>query len=337
MDRGGNQQTLVNMENNSDTWVRKAETRGKSGLLVFWLWIFLPLFGLTAPCRSEIVDSVVAVVNGEPITLSMVADEMNSIWTETQDTPRSQQAALQKLIDHKLELQEARRLGTGVIVSEDRLSREVLKVVSRFTPSKEPFEVLKQRGISQEDLAERLIEEIMVQEMVNRKFRLFVEITDIEASAFFEQRKESFVVAETVSLDQIFFQLTLSDDESTREAVKKEAEEVLEKLKGGDSFSKYTTEEGIVDYVTVNQLIPVVAAVVSRIEIGEISELIETPAGYFIIKLNNRRPGRQATFNDVKAEIKELLLQQKTDNELNAWLKKQREMADIRVIMELEG
>ncbi len=96
------------MENNSDKWVRKAETRRKSGLLVFWLSIFLTLFGLTAPCQSEIVDSVVAVVNGEPITLSMVEDAMNAIWTEPQDTPGSQQAALQKLIDHKLKLQEAK-------------------------------------------------------------------------------------------------------------------------------------------------------------------------------------------------------------------------------------
>ena len=262
---------------------------------------------------------------------------MNAIWTEPQDTPGSQQAALQKLIDHKLKLQEARRLGTGVIVSEERLSHEVRKVVSRFTFSKEPFEALKQRGISQEDLAEKLIEEIMVQEMVNRKFRLFVEITDIEASAFFEQHKEPFVIVETVRLDQIFFQLTLNDDESAREAVKKEAEEVFEKLKSGDSFSKYASDDGIVDYVAVDQLIPVVAAAVSRIEIGKISELIETPAGYFIIKLNGRRPGRQATFNDVKTEIKELLLQQETDDELNVWLKKQREMADIRVMIELEG
>ena len=163
---------LVNMQNNADRWILKAEVREKSGLPalrlsslpVLWFSVLLTLFGLILPCVSEIVDFVVSVVNDEPVTLSMVEDAMNGIWTEPQDTPRSQQAALQKLIDHKLKLQEARRLGTGVIVSEERLSLEIRKVASRFTSSKEPFEALRQQGISQEYLAEKLVEEIMVQE-----------------------------------------------------------------------------------------------------------------------------------------------------------------------------
>ena len=135
---------------------------------------------------------------------------------------------------------------------------------------------------------------------------------------------------EAVHLNQIFFQLSPNADQAAKEIVRKNAEATLRELRNGADFSRYTDEEGTVNYVTVDQLIPVVAAAISRLKAGEISDLIETPVGYFIIKLNDRRPTRQATFNEVKEGIKARLLQQKIDDELEAWLKKQRELADIR-------
>ena len=153
------------------------------------------------------------------------------------------------------------------------------------------------------------------------------------------------MVPETVLLDTASFRLDPNADETVKNTVKKEATEAFGKLKNGASFLEYPSAEGMTGYVSVDQrsnitmfkpLIPVVAAAVARLEIGEISHLIETPVGYFIVKLKGRRPERPAVFNDVKAEIKELLLQQKTDDELDTWLKEQQEIADIRVLVKLE-
>jgi parvulin-like peptidyl-prolyl isomerase len=300
-------------------------------------------FGTVAPSLCDVVDCVMAVVNGEPITLSTVEDAMNAIWTDPQTLPKSRQEALEKLIDHKLKLQEARSL--GVIWSEESLSHEVAKVASRFASPKQFSEALLRRGITQEDLEESLIEEIMIREMVSRKFRGFVELTEIEAADFFKRHRDEFMVPETLHFDQIFFQLAGEDDpRSDKERVRKKAEELLNKLRNGADLSEYANEiagassstpKGPVDYtivehryVAVDQVsIPVVAAAVSRLKIGEISDLVETSAGYFIIKLNDRRPSRRATFD----EVKEHLIQRKADAELEDWLKRQRKLADIRV------
>ena len=286
---------------------------------------------MVASGQSEIIDRVVAVVNGEAITLSMVEDAMNAIWVMPEELPKTPQEALQKLIDHKLKLQEARKLGAGVIGSAESLSRELAKVVSRFVSPNAVSEALQRRGITQEDLEEKLIEEIMVQEMVNRKFRLFLVVTEGEASSFFEQNKEKFVMPEAVHLSQIFFPIAPGADETAKAEVKKRTSDVFGKLRNGASFSDYTNKDSATDYVTLDQLIPIVAEAISRMVIDEISEPIETPAGYFIVKLNDRRPMRKASFDEVKEDIKKLLLQQKTDTELQNWLERQRELADIRV------
>ncbi len=297
------------------------------------LWVVLVLWavcGAIIPGRCEIVDRVVAVVNGEPITLSMVEDEMNSIWVEPEEVPESRQAALQNLIDHKLMLQEAIRTGVTDI-SEESLSRELAKTISRFNSPDEISEALRRRGTTQEDLEEKLIEIIRVQEMINLKFRLFLEVTAGEASVFFEQNKARFVMPKAVHLNQLFFPLTPDADEAEKAAVKGKVEDVFRQLRNGASFSDYANNTGKADYIPVNQLIPIVADAISRMETGEIGNPIETPAGYFIIKLNDRRSERQATFDEVQEDIKKILLQQKTDTELADWLKRRREAANIIV------
>lgn len=292
------------------------------------------IFGVIAPGYPEMVDRLVAVVNGEPITLGMVEDEINVVWSDTQKNPESRREALESLIDHKLKLQEARRL--GIMVSEESLSNEVANLAARFASPEEFAKALRQRGITQVDLEEALLKKVMIREMVNRKFLLFVDVTDLDASEYFEQHRDELIIPELVHLDQIFFQLDPNGDEEAKKAVKARAEAALSELKDGVDFSKYTSEKA--DYIALNYSylpvdelpVPVVSAAVSQLNAGS-SELIETPAGYFVIRLNDRRPARQARFDEIKDKIKERLIQQKTEADLKAWLEKQRATADIRI------
>jgi len=293
-------------------------------ILVFWA-----ICGVIVPGRCEIVDQVVAVVNGEAITLSMVEDETNAIWVDPEKLPRSKQDALQNLIDHKLMLQEAIR--TGVTVLEESLSRELAKAVSRFPTPDALSDALQRRGVTQEDLEEKLIEIVRVQEMVKLKFRSFLEVTDGEASVYFEQNKARFVMPEAVHLNQLFFPLTQDADESGKAAMREKVADVFRELRNGASFSDYANNTGKADYMPVSQLIPIVADAVSRMKAGQISSPIETPAGYFIIKLNDRRSARQASFDEAREDTKKILLQQKTDAELADWLERRRETANIIV------
>jgi parvulin-like peptidyl-prolyl isomerase len=292
---------------------------------------FLALFLVVDHSNSEIVDYLVAVVNGEPITMSMLEDAMNAFWNDTENLPKTTKDALDQLIDRKLELQEANK--RGIFVTEDELSNELNIISSKF-PSKESlYATLKQRGMTPEDLQERLTEEVMIRKMVERKFGQFIRDSDLEGEAtdFFEQNKTQFVIPESVQLDQAFFKIDPSSDESTKEAVKIKAEETLSEIRKGVAFSKYTGG-GRSGYVNVDQLSPIeLVEAISGMGIGEIKGLIETPTGYYIIRLNDRRASRQATFNEVKDRIEAQLRQQKIKADLEAELRKQRKAVEIKI------
>jgi len=302
-----------------------------SKIILFIVIAFLTIFWVVDHSSSEIVDYIVAVVNSEPITMSMLEDAMNAFWVDPETLPKTPKDALDQLIDHKLELQEANR--RGIFVTDEELSSEMNRISSKF-PTKESFnQTLKQHGMTLEDLQADLNEELVIRKMIERKFGQFIRDSDLEGEAtdFFEKNKAKFVIPESVQIDQAFFKLDPNSNSFTKENVRTKAEEALDKIKKGASFSEYTSSIRS-GYVNVDQLSPVeLAEAVSGMNIGEIKGLIETPTGYYIIRLNDRRASRQATFNEVKDQIEAQLRQQKIKADLEAELQKQRQTAEIKI------
>lgn len=288
------------------------------------------LFLAISPCLSKVTDYIVAVVNAEPITLSMAEYEINALWVEPSFRPKTIEEAIQKLVDHKLKLQEARR--RGIFVTENELLNELSKVSAKFESSNDLANALNQSAMTLDYLKEKLNENIMIQKMIDRKFGQFIRDSDLdgEATNYFEQHKSEFIIPESVLIDQIFFEIKPDSNDMIKETIKNKAEEALIEIKNGANISKYTNNPKI-GYDNIDELNPEIKEAINSLNIGQISDIIETKEGYFIIKLNDRRASRQALFNEVKEQIITKLRLNKIEAELQVDLKKQRENADIRI------
>jgi len=279
---------------------------------------------------SEIVDYIVAVVNTEPITFSMIQDAMNSVWNDVSLHPKTTDEAIQSLIDHKLKLQEARR--RGIFVTEEELSSELLRISSNFGSTEKLASELNKKQMTLDDLKASLNENIMIQKMIERKFGLFIRDSDLEgeATSYFEQYKTDFVINESVLLDQISFKLDPNLDDISKADIRKKAELILSDLENGASFSKYSNGARM-GYVGIYDLNKAFLDALEKMNIGDFSDIIDLSEGYYIIKLNDRRLSRQATFAEVREQIISQLRKQKIEADLQADLKTQRENADIRI------
>ncbi|HGJ65834.1 TPA: peptidyl-prolyl cis-trans isomerase [bacterium] len=288
------------------------------------------LFFLNSVALSKIVDSIVAVVNTEPITLSMAEDEINAIWIDEYLRPKNISDAIQNLIDHKLKLQEARR--RGIFVRDEELSAEFSRISSKFKSSEELIEALNQIGMSLDDLKAKISENIMIKKMIDRKFGQFIRDSDLEGEAtnYFEQNKANFIIPESVLIDQISFPFEPDSDEAEKAIIKQKAEEALRDIENGESFSKYASNKKA-NYVNINEFSFNFQEAINKMNIDEISKVIETPDSYVIIRLDDRRATRQATFAEVRDLIISQLRQKKVEADLQADIKKQRENADIRI------
>jgi len=64
---------------------------------------------------------------------------------------------------------------------------------------------------------------------------------------------------------------------------------------------------------------------------GEVSELVTTPAGFHIIKLEEKSAGTLKPFETVKAAINDLLYRKKSEERFKQWAEELRKGAAIDV------
>lgn len=148
-------------------------------------------------------------------------------------------------------------------------------------------------------------------------------ISDEEIKKYYEENKKMFYRDEAKASHILISTVDENDKELSKEKkeeAKKKAEEVLKKAKAGDEFAALaqeysqdpgsTTKGGDLGYFSKGEMVKEFEESVFALEVGEISELVESKFGYHIIKLTDR-VDEQTSLEDSKDSIKETLSKEK--------------------------
>jgi len=109
----------------------------------------------------------------------------------------------------------------------------------------------------------------------------------------------------------------------TKEEAKKKALAVLERVRKGEDFAKLAKEVsddpgskekgGEYDFFAKGAMVPEFEEAAFKLKPGEVSEPVETPYGFHIIKLEDRRSASSASDPKVRQQITDKLKQEKLD------------------------
>jgi peptidyl-prolyl cis-trans isomerase SurA len=78
-------------------------------------------------------------------------------------------------------------------------------------------------------------------------------------------------------------------------------------------------------------MLPEIEETVISMKPGDISELVGTPAGFHLIKLEERFVGKARPFDEVKGDIEERLYKKKSEERFNQWLADLKKGAAIEI------
>jgi peptidyl-prolyl cis-trans isomerase D len=144
-----------------------------------------------------------------------------------------------------------------------------------------------------------------------------VEVSEEELRQRYESEKDTYQQPEQRHARHILFKVEEGASDEVRAKQKKKAEEVLARAKKGEDFAKLAeefsegptrTRGGDLGFFARGRMVPAFDTAVFSMQPGGISELVETPFGYHIIKLEEIRPAVTRGFDQVKdslaAEIK---------------------------------
>ena len=234
------------------------------------------------------------------------------------------QAYLDQVIERKILAQEARRL--GIQVSPGELD-QVIGEISQDYPSGGFDERLGLKGTTLEEWKGRLEEELLAEKMIRHARRFQGKVEEKETLQYYEANLPTFQVKQRVRARQI----VVADGQ--------EALQILKRLRKGEKFEKVAMEKsmgpekvngGDLGFFSPGERPPEFDLVFSM-EVGTISEVIKSPYGYHIFKLEEKIDPREIPFEEAKAGILQELWRKKGEDAYQGWLKGLREKAKVQI------
>ncbi|MDD3818482.1 MAG: peptidylprolyl isomerase [Actinomycetota bacterium] len=239
------------------------------------------------------------------------------------------------------------------ITVTDEEAKEQLNLIINSYPSEEDFEkILKENDIDREFLEKELRSQLLTEKIYN-KVTEDVIVTDEEVEQYYEDNKETqFLVPESAKAAHILVMFPWKKDNSEEtEEGRKEAREkiemIKEKLENGEDFEELartysddeTTKEngGDLGYVYKGQMVDEFDNVLFSLDIGEISDIVETDMGYHIIKVYEYKKEYVEDFEEVKDSIKEYLLSLYKNSKWQDFIYSLLDKANIEYFTEIKG
>jgi len=128
-----------------------------------------------------------------------------------------------------------------------------------------------------------------------------------------------------------------ADKAKTLEA-KEKIEMIQKRVKKGDDFAALAKEfsegpsapkGGDLGYFGPGRMVKPFETAAFKMEPGEVSDIVKTRFGYHLIKVMDKKPAKQVTFEEVQDKLQQFLKQQKVQKEVEAYIKQLKESAKI--------
>jgi len=102
------------------------------------------------------------------------------------------------------------------------------------------------------------------------------------------------------------------------------------------SEDAYRVKSGDVGYMHKGRMLPEIEEAAFRLKVGEVSDLIKAENNWFIIKLEDKKPEHQLSFEEVKDKLKKELETTRAQELKEAWITDLRAKAKIEVLLKTE-
>ncbi len=255
--------------------------------------------------RQENEEEILAIVNGEEITIGKYNDKLKQLSAYERARYRGEDGHkefLNTLILRKVMVQKAREMGL------DKVEGVQSKIAT---------------------FMQEVTQRVLIEELIKREILDKVIITDKEAKAYYDEHKEEFTKKEKVKIRQIIV------------ATEEEAQKIHQELEDGADFVKMSEEKSASQHkgIQASSLVELERGrmpgqfeeVCFSLGVGEISEAVETSLGYHIIKLEHKEEAAIKEFYEVSDEIKKKLLSGKQQKEHQKWLRELEEQSKIEI------
>jgi peptidyl-prolyl cis-trans isomerase SurA len=316
--------------------------------------LLICLFLAPAGAHAKVINAIAAIVNDEIITLHEINREAQPVVRDAdQKTPlddagrsKIRHTVLNQLVEKKLIEQKARELNIKIGDEEIRQAIDDVKKQNKIPSQEALVSALATQGLTFDQYQTQLREQLERLRLVSMEVRSKIQVGESEMREYYEANQAKYAEEESFHARHIFFR---TSEKAPAEEIKRAmttALMVLAEAKNGKDFielAKSYSEDpaarkdgGDLGAFKKGDMLPELEQTILALKPGEVSELVSTPAGFHIIKLEERTKGKIKPFESVKNEIEDTIYRKKSEERFSQWAKELRSKASVE-IKELKG
>lgn len=294
------------------------------------------------------LDRIIAVVNEDVIMQSeleakirTVREQIKQQGSQVPPTSVLEHQVLERLVQNRVQLQLAER--AGIRVDDEFLNRTISNIAANNNVSLTQFkEILEQDGYSYETFRENMRTEITLTQLRKRHVENRIVITEKEIDNFLANQEIQGSFNTEIRLSHILLSLPDSATDTEIEQVKQIAAQVRGDLLAGADFAETAStvsdsgtakSGGDLGWRKSNDIPSLFAEYIPEMKKGDISELIQNPSGFHIIKITDMKsdteniveqtlarhilikPDQLVSSSQAKAKLEQLLLRIKNGDD----------------------
>jgi len=305
------------------------------------------LLTLAWDAGAVLVTGIKAIVHDSVITY----DEVEMLTAQTADVLRRQYAGkpeefqkrmnqareenLDKLLARELILHEFKTAGYSM---PDSVINDMVesRLKSAFGDRRTATKTLQARGITYEKFREQERERFIVDAMRNKNISSEIMISPQKIETYYHDNPDKFKMEDQVKMRLIV--LSKSSTNNSADA-RKLADEIHAKLKAGADFAEMAStysqgsersKGGERPWDVVSELRSELSAAASKLQPGEISDVIETTESCYILKVEEKKAAYVKALAEVREDIERDLKVKERDRLEKQWIERLRKKTFVR-------
>jgi peptidyl-prolyl cis-trans isomerase SurA len=272
---------------------------------------------IAAPAEPLEADRIVAVVGDEVITHYELRTRLKSALQQLQKqgTPLPPQDVLERqmlerVIMERVQLQFAR--DSGLRIDDSQLDQAISRIAAGNKMSQQQFrQALEKDGIIYAKFREEIRSEMIMVRLREREVESRLVISEGEIDLYLANQKASAGGGEEYQLAHILLRAPESATPEQLQKLRLRGEQALKRARAGENFAELVAafsdaqdalQGGNLGWRPLDRLPQLYAETASRLQPGEISELLRSSAGFHIVKVLGKRGGKaQASVQQTRA------------------------------------
>ena len=301
----------------------------------------LTLTLLSSTVMADIItaDRVIAVVNRNAISQVELNQKINSVREnlakQNVKAPPDevlQQQVLERMIIDQIQIQYAQQ--TGIRIDDNQLESAINRIAAQNQLSLPEFrKKLEENGMSWRGFREQIRQDILLNRLKDREIDSKVVVTESEIDDYLKLAANKAQME--YDLAQIFIPLPENATPDQIQERRAKIQAARRELETGASFAnvaasysadKNANSGGALGWRPEGSLPPAFTALLDKLEAGQLTDVVRSPAGFHIFKLNNKRSQQEQVVVE-QTNVRHILIR---SNEITSTTDAKQKLSQLR-------